>query len=99
MLQVLVPSRLESVEYQAQRDEIERQIAHINGRFGSPAGRRSSTSTARVSRAELVALYRRADVMMVTPLRDGMNLVAQEFVLCQSREPEPAATAGAARCF
>ena len=36
MLQVLVPSRLESTEYQAQRDEIERRIAHINGRFGGP---------------------------------------------------------------
>ena len=37
-----------------------------------------------ISKPGLVALYRRADVMMVTPLRDGMNLVAHEFVLCQS---------------
>ena len=37
-----------------------------------------------ISKPGLVALYRRADVMMVTPLRDGMNLVAHEFVLCQT---------------
>ncbi len=85
MLQVLVPSRLESQEYQAQRDEIERRIAHINGRFGRPGRTPIEYLHRSLSRAELLALYRRADVMMVTPLRDGMNLVAQEFVLCAER--------------
>ncbi|HEX4521608.1 MAG TPA: bifunctional alpha,alpha-trehalose-phosphate synthase (UDP-forming)/trehalose-phosphatase [Gaiellaceae bacterium] len=84
MLQVLVPSRLESTEYQDKRDEIEMRIAHINGRFGE-VGRVPIEYLYRpLSRAELVGLYARADVMMVTPLRDGMNLVAQEFVLCQT---------------
>ena len=46
MLQVLVPSRLESAEYRLQRDEIELVIARINGRFGEPGGRPSSTCTA-----------------------------------------------------
>ena len=46
-----------------------------------------------ISKPGLVALYRRADVMMVTPLRDGMNLVAQEFVLCQSEPGLPGALA------
>ncbi len=88
LLQVLVPSRLQNVEYQVKRDEIERQIAHINGRFGR-LGRTPVEYVHRsVSRSELAALYRLADVMMVTPLRDGMNLVAQEFVLCQTAEPE-----------
>ena len=40
-----------------------------------------------VSRPELVALYRAADVMLVTPLRDGMNLVAKEYVACQAQDP------------
>jgi trehalose 6-phosphate synthase/phosphatase len=84
MLQVVVPSRLESADYQAKRDEIEMRIAHINGRFGE-VGRVPIEYLHRpLSRAELVALYSRADVMMVTPLRDGMNLVAQEYVLCQT---------------
>ena len=88
MLQVLVPSRLQSAEYRAQRDEIEGRIAHVNGRFGQPGRTPIEYLHRSLSRTELALLYRRADVMMVTPLRDGMNLVAQEFVLCQAAEPE-----------
>jgi trehalose 6-phosphate synthase/phosphatase len=84
MLQVLVPSRLESPEYRAQRDEIELLIARINGRFGQPGVTPVEYLHRNISKPGLVSLYRRADVMMVTPLRDGMNLVAHEFVLCQS---------------
>ncbi len=83
LLQVLVPSRLESPEYTAKRDEIEQRIAHLNGRFGRLGTTPIEYVHRSISMPELVALYRRADVMMVTPLRDGMNLVAQEFVLCQ----------------
>jgi trehalose 6-phosphate synthase/phosphatase len=88
MLQVLVPSRLESPDYQAKRDEIEVRISHLNGRYGALGTTPIEYVHRPVSLAELVALYRRADVMMVTPLRDGMNLVAQEFILCQG-SPEP----------
>ena len=93
MIQVLVPSRLESPEYVAQRNEIELLISRINGRFGQPGITPVEYLHRDVSKPGLVALYRRADVMMVTALRDGMNLVAQEFVLCQSRAgpPEPLA--------
>ena len=87
MLQVLVPSRLESAAYRLQRDEIEQEIARINGRFGQPGRTPIEYMHRSVSPAELVALYRRADVMAVTPLRDGMNLVAQEFALCQAAAP------------
>jgi trehalose 6-phosphate synthase/phosphatase len=89
MLQVLVPSRLESPEYRAQRDEIELLIARINGRFGQPGSTPVEYLHRNISKPGLVALYRRADVMMVTPLRDGMNLVAHEFVLCQSEPGLP----------
>jgi trehalose 6-phosphate synthase/phosphatase len=84
MLQVLVPSRLESPEVQAQLDEIERLVAAINGRFGRPGITPVEYIHRSISRAELVASYRRADVMVVASLRDGMNLVAQEFAYCQS---------------
>jgi trehalose 6-phosphate synthase/phosphatase len=84
MIQVLVPSRLESSEFRAQRDEIELLIARINGRFGQPGSTPVEYIHRNISKPGLVALYRRADVMMVTALRDGMNLVAHEFVLCQS---------------
>ena len=89
MLQVLVPSRLESPEYRQQRDEIELLISRINGRFGQPGTTPVEYLHRDISKPGLVALYRRADVMMVTPLRDGMNLVAQEFVLCQSEPGLP----------
>ncbi len=86
LLQVVVPSRLESADYRAKRDEIEMRVAHINGRFSRLGHAPVAYMHQAISRSELVALYRRADVMMVTPLRDGMNLVAQEFVLCQTDE-------------
>jgi trehalose 6-phosphate synthase/phosphatase len=89
MLQVLVPSRLESPGYIQQRDEIELLIARINGRFGQPGSTPVEYLHRNISKPALVALYRRADVMMVTPLRDGMNLVAHEFVLCQSESGLP----------
>ena len=89
MLQVLVPSRLESPEYRQQRDEIELLIARINGRFGQPGVTPVEYLHRDISKPGLVALYRRADVMMVTPLRDGMNLVAHEFVFCQSEPGLP----------
>jgi trehalose 6-phosphate synthase/phosphatase len=95
MIQVLVPSRLESTEYQAQRDEIELLIARINGRFGEPGVTPVEYIHRDVSTPALAALYRRADVLMVTALRDGMNLVAQEFVLCQSEPGLPARFRGA----
>jgi trehalose 6-phosphate synthase/phosphatase len=89
LLQVLVPSRLDSPEYQAQRDEIERLVTAINGRFGQPGITPVEYFHRTISRAELVALYRRADVMLITSLRDGMNLVAQEFAFCQAAKGLP----------
>ena len=88
MLQVLVPSRLEGAEYRRQRDEIELQVAHVNGRFGQPGRTPVEYFHRSLSHSELAALYRRADVLAVTPLRDGMNLVAQEFGLCQTAAPD-----------
>src|SRR5262245_58783783 len=95
MIQVLVPSRLESAEYRAQRDEIELLISRINGRFGQPGSTPVEYLHRNISKPGLVALYRRADVMMVTALRDGMNLVAHEFVLCQSEPGLPGRWRGA----
>jgi len=95
LVQVLVPSRLESPEYRAQRDEIELLIARINGRFGQPGITPVEYMHRTISKHALVALYRRAEVMMVTALRDGMNLVAHEFVLSQSEPGLPSRWRGA----
>jgi trehalose 6-phosphate synthase len=80
LVQVATPSRERVEHYQALRDEIEREVGRINGDFGKvglPAVHYLHQS---YPREELVALYNAADVMLVTPLRDGMNLVAKEYV-------------------
>jgi trehalose 6-phosphate synthase len=80
MVQVATPSRERVEQYQTLRDNVEREVGRINGdygRVGVPAVHYLHQS---YSRSELVALYCAADVMMVTPLRDGMNLVAKEYV-------------------
>ena len=65
------------------RDDIDRLVGRINGdlgRIGQPA---ITYLHASYPREEMAALYRAADVMVVTPLRDGMNLVAKEYVACR----------------
>ncbi len=80
LVQVATPSRERVEHYITMREEIERMVGHINGEFGSIAGPAVHYLHQSVSREELAALYRAADVMAVTPYRDGMNLVAKEYV-------------------
>jgi trehalose 6-phosphate synthase len=83
-VQVATPSRERVEAYQTLRDDIELQVGRINGdygRIGTPAVQYLHSS---YDRPELVALLRAADVMVVTPLRDGMNLVAKEYVAARS---------------
>ncbi len=80
LVQVAVPSRENVDDYQAQRDSVERLVGSINGQhatLGYPAVHYLHQG---FPLTDLVSLYRAADVMVVTPLRDGMNLVAKEFV-------------------
>jgi trehalose 6-phosphate synthase len=80
LVQVAVPSRERVEHYKVLRDKVEREVGGMNGeygRLGVPAVHYLNTS---FNRVELAALYLAADVMVVTPLRDGMNLVAKEYV-------------------
>ncbi|KEI43501.1 alpha,alpha-trehalose-phosphate synthase (UDP-forming) [Saccharopolyspora rectivirgula] len=80
MIQIATPSRERVEHYKQMREEIEREVGRINGEFGQvgrPAVHYLHTS---VDRKDLVAFYSAADVMVVTPLRDGMNLVCKEYV-------------------
>ncbi|HEY8431104.1 MAG TPA: trehalose-6-phosphate synthase, partial [Sandaracinaceae bacterium] len=82
-VQVMVPSRQAVQAYSELKDEIDRIVGDINGRF-SVTGRLPIHYFFRnLDRAELYAHYRAADVAFITPLRDGMNLVAHEY--CASR--------------
>jgi trehalose 6-phosphate synthase/phosphatase len=79
-IQIAVPSR-ESVDaYGTFRRTVNELVGRINARHGSIGGSPIHLLYRSVPFHELVALYRAADVMIVTPLKDGMNLVAKEYV-------------------
>jgi trehalose 6-phosphate synthase/phosphatase len=77
LVQVAVPSRTGVEAYQEYRAIVEGLVGRINGDFGTPRWVPVHYIFRSLSEQELVALYRAADVMLVTPLRDGMNLVAK----------------------
>lgn len=87
MLQIAVPSRTDVREYQDLKLEMDQLIGCINGRFTTPNWSPIRYIYGCVSQDELAAFYRDAAVALVTPLRDGMNLVAKEFVACQINTP------------
>ena len=83
LVQVATPSRERVESYRELRTQVERTVGRINGEFapiGSPAVHYQHHS---YPLKEMAALYLAADVMLVTPLRDGMNLVAKEYVTCR----------------
>src|SRR5437773_1237271 len=83
MIQIVVPSREDIPEYMQLRLRIERLVGCINGEYGSPGWVPIQYFYRAFSRTELIAFYRAAHVALITPLKDGMNLVAKEF--CASR--------------
>ncbi|MEO1062526.1 MAG: trehalose-6-phosphate synthase [Actinomycetota bacterium] len=80
MVQVATPSREDVAAYVDERDRIERLVGEINGMYGRVGAPAVHYIHRNLPFDDLVTLYRAADVMMVTPFRDGMNLVAKEFV-------------------
>jgi trehalose 6-phosphate synthase len=86
-VQVAVPSREDVQAYQDLRVEIEQLVGRINGDFGEPGWAPVSYMYRSLDLEELVAYYFAADIMVVTPLRDGMNLVAKEYVACRVDRP------------
>ncbi|HEY9843214.1 MAG TPA: trehalose-phosphatase, partial [Candidatus Obscuribacterales bacterium] len=86
LLQIAIPTRQDVEEYQKLRAEFERMVGEINGAYSQPNYTPIQYMYASVSLHELLALYRLADVLLVTSLRDGMNLVALEYIVCQDLE-------------
>jgi trehalose 6-phosphate synthase len=79
LFQMVVPSRESIREYQDLKQEIESLVTKINGEYSQPGWIPINYMHRSVPRDELLALYRSADVALVTPLKDGMNLVAKEY--------------------
>jgi trehalose 6-phosphate synthase len=82
-VQVATPSRERVEQYRQLRDEIDRLVGRINGDYGEIGKPVIEYLHSSYPREEMAALYRAADVMVVTPYRDGMNLVAKEYVACR----------------
>jgi trehalose 6-phosphate synthase/phosphatase len=78
--QLAVPSRTSVEEYQELKREIDETVGRINGRFSDPQWTPIRYLVRSFPQDELVELYGRAKVALLTPLRDGMNLVAKEYV-------------------
>jgi trehalose 6-phosphate synthase len=84
LFQIVVPSRETIVGYQNLMAEIERSVTHINGEFGDTGWMPIHYLHRSIHRDELIALYRAANTALITPLKDGMNLVAKEYCAARS---------------
>ena len=82
LIQVVVPSREEVSEYETLKREIERMVGEINGRFNRVGWSPIQYIYRTLNRVELLAYYRTCEIALITPLKDGMNLVAKEFCAC-----------------
>jgi trehalose 6-phosphate synthase/phosphatase len=79
LIQVVVPSRMEVPEYQAMKKELDELVGRINGRFTVLGWVPIHYIFGTLSPVELVAHYRSCEIALITPLNDGMNLVAKEY--------------------
>jgi trehalose 6-phosphate synthase/phosphatase len=84
LIQVAVPSRAGVEAYRDLRVQVEGLVGRVNGEFSTPSWTPLQYLFRSVSTRDLVALYLAADAMLVTPIRDGMNLVAKEFVAARA---------------
>ena len=87
LVQVAVPSREAVPRYAELRRQVSELVGEIDGEFATSAWHPVVYLRRSIPRAELAALYATADVAWVSPLRDGMNLVAKEYVACQGDRP------------
>ena len=86
-VQIMVPSRTDVAAYGELKDEVDRMVGDINGRFGATGRAPIHYIYRNLDPETLFAHYRAADTALVTPLRDGMNLVAHEYVAAHMDSP------------
>src|SRR5216117_3866606 len=83
LIQVVVPSRVDIPRYHEFKGRIDRLVGDINGRFSTSTWIPVQYHFRGLDREELLAHYRACDIAFVTPLKDGMNLVAKEYCACR----------------
>lgn len=84
--QMVIPSRTDISEYQQLKEEIDREVSEINSHFTINAWVPIHYMYYPIPREDLIANYRAADVMLVTPIKDGMNLVVKEYIASNVEE-------------
>lgn len=83
LIQIAVPTRPDVHEYKVLKVEVEEIVGSINGQYGTIESNPIHYLFTSVPMSELCALYTVADLLLVTSIRDGMNLVCQEYIACQ----------------
>lgn len=86
LIVVAVPSRTKLAQYNQLKEQTEKLIGRINGRYSTIDWTPISYLYRRLDFEQLTAIYNIADAALITPLRDGMNLIAKEFVACQQNK-------------
>ena len=86
LVQLAIPSRERVDRYRQLRDDLDRMVGRLNGDFGRLGRSPINYLNSSYPREEMAAMFLAADVMVVTPLRDGMNLVAKEYVACRQAD-------------
>jgi trehalose 6-phosphate synthase/phosphatase len=84
LLMLVVPSRIGIQDYEGTKTQLEELVGRINGKFAAINWSPIIYQYRSVSFETLVSLYAMSDVALVTPLRDGMNLVAKEYIACRT---------------
>ncbi|HXH18188.1 MAG TPA: bifunctional alpha,alpha-trehalose-phosphate synthase (UDP-forming)/trehalose-phosphatase [Chitinophagales bacterium] len=84
LMMVVVPSRIGVESYQTTKSKIDELVGSINGKHGTFGWQPIHYQYRSLSFTELIALYNRSDAALVTPLRDGMNLIAKEYIACRT---------------
>ena len=87
LIQISAPSRVNIPEYAQERERYDSLVGKINGKFGEAHWMPIVPLHHSYAQQDLAHFYREADACLVTPLRDGMNLVAKEFVASQTSDP------------
>src|SRR5213076_990289 len=86
LIQIVVPSRVEIPRYHEFKGRIDRLVGNINGHFSTSTWIPVQYHFRGFDREELLAHYRASDIAFITPLKDGMNLVAKEYCACRIDE-------------
>ena len=86
LIQIVVPSRVQIPRYHEFKERIDRLVGDINGRFSTSTWLPVQYHFRSLDRDDLLAHYRACDIGFVTPLKDGMNLVAKEYCACRVEE-------------